>query len=36
MLQKSAFKVTKKGKSPPMIFPLTCNLLTMDAYSRFF
>ena len=36
MLQKSTFKVTNKGKSPPMIFPLTCDLLIMDAYCRFF
>ena len=27
------FKVTNKGKSPPIIFLLTCNLLKMDAYA---
>ena len=26
------FKVTNKGKPPPMIFSLTCNLVKMDVY----
>ena len=32
-LASQLFKVTNKGKPPPMIFLLTCNLLKIDVYS---